>query len=315
MNQEYKFVSRKLIYCLRTQNELTDLIPNIEAALPYVDKVIVLDGGSQDLTIPTMRNWESIEPKIHFEIDYWKDNFPAARNAYLKVAAEYANDNTWLATADPDEYYSPETWQNLNRILDYADKHDRNMVGLQCRSVSLRGSKRVWENLDEYWKHLLIKWDPNFHYVGALVHEGKAGIPHNIVDVRYSDTAPYLYEHRKQENIIWIRGQRNSFCGGGGPNLGKSNPIWTKARDLIRDLTGIDDWHKFYDYMLQGNIHPEIKQLMIDHMFEGTPMAGPNARSNKEWDGASEWREWYKSYFRILQIQEEPEEFRGVHIP
>jgi hypothetical protein len=32
------------------------------------------------------------------------------------------------------------------------------------------------------------------------------------------------------------------------------------------------------------------------------------------WDGASEHREAYKYYFRVLHPEEEPEEFIGEHI-
>ena len=38
-----------------TQNELSDLIPNIEALLPHVHTLTIVDGGSSDLTIPYMR--------------------------------------------------------------------------------------------------------------------------------------------------------------------------------------------------------------------------------------------------------------------
>jgi hypothetical protein len=303
-------MSRKIIYCLRTQNELTDLIPNIEAALPYVDKVVCLDGGSKDLTLPYMRNWALEEPKIYFGIDPWKDDFPAARNAYVKKAAEFVEDpnNTWLLTADPDEYFDPLTFEKLQKAIDRAEQDGRNMIGFQCRSVSLHGSKRVWENLDEYWKHLLIKWDPNFHYTGYKCHEGKGGVPHNIMNTGL------VYEHRKQNNVIWIRGHRNLFTAGGGPNLGERNPIWVKLRKLCSEKLGLNTWHQYYDYLLQGNIDSELKQIYIDHMFEGRDRAGPNAVSNKDWDGSSEMREMYKSYYRFLHPEEEPEEFKGVHL-
>lgn len=302
-------MSRSIHYAMMTQNEAYELIPHIERVLPYVDSVTIVDGGSKDQTIYYFRNWEQVEPKLRFFIYPWSDNFPAQRNNYLKHVAEIAKPGDWIATADADEYYADETLEKLHKVIDLAEQKGCNLIGLQCRSVSMKGPERVWENLDEYWKHLIIKWDPNFHYSGFRVHEGKAGIPHNIMNTGL------IYEHVKQENIIWLRGFRNLFCGGGGPNLGNKNPVWPKLRKLCREKLGIDSWHDMYDYILAGNIDEEVKQIFIDHRLEGTEKAGPNALKNEHWDGASEMREMYKSYFRLLHPEEEPEEFRGEHIP
>lgn len=300
-------MARKIHMGMMTQNELSDLIPNVEAALPWVDTITIIDGGSKDLSIPYMRNWSKQEPKINYIISPWEDDFPKQRNKYVAKINEFAQPGDWLVTMDPDEYYMPETWEKLQRAIDLAESRNCNMIGLQCRAVSMEGPKRVWENLDEYWKELIIKWDPNFHYTGYKVHEGKGGIPHNIMRVGL------LYEHRKQNNIIWLRGHRNLFTGGGGPNLGEDNPTWPKLRKLASSL-GLETWHQYYDYLLKGNISQELKQLYIDHMQEGRPGAGPNAQRNTDWDGSSEMREMYKSYFRFLHPEEEPEEFRGQHI-
>lgn len=300
-------MSRKIHYAMMTQSELSDLIPNIQAALPYVDTITVIDGGSADLTIPYMRNWSKKEPKIRYFLSTWEADFPKQRNKYVAKVAEIAQPGDWLATADPDEYYMSETWQKLHKAIDVAEERGFNMIGLQCRSVSLQGPERVWESLDEYWKELLIKWDPNFHYTGFKCHEGKGGIPHHILKTNL------LYEHRKQENIIWIRGHRNLWTAGGGPNLGDRNPTWKKLRGILEGL-GLTTWHQYYDYMVKGNIDPQLKQLYIDHMLEGREGAGPNALSNKDWDGSSEMREMYKSYFRYLHPEEEPEEFKEIHI-
>jgi len=288
------------------QNNLSEIIPNLEKVLPYVDSATIIDGGSTDDTIIYMRNWSLEDPKIRFYVYPWQDDFPAQRNNYVRHIAEIAEDGDWMLTMDPDEFYDHVALEKLHRAADRAEQTGCNMVGFQCRSVSLRGGKRVWENVDDYWKQLFIKWDPAFHYTGYKCHEGKGGVPHNIMNTAL------IYEHIKQENVIWLRGCRNSFVAGGGPNLGDKNPVWVKARKLVKDKTGIDSWHGFYKYMLAGNIDSEIKQLMIDHMYEGTPKASDAALSKEAWDGASEWREWYRTYFRILHPEEEPEEFKGI---
>lgn len=236
--------------------------------------------NSTDDTIIYMRNWSNKEPKIKFYVYPWQDDFPAQRNNYVRHISEIAEPGDWELTADPDEVFDIQALEKLHAAADRAERDGRNMIGFQCRSVSMAGPERVHENLDDYWKQLFFKWDPNFHYTGYKCHEGKGGIPHLIMNTGL------VYEHVKQENVIWLRGFRNMFHGGGGPNLGATNPVWIKLRNLCRDKLGIDDWHSFYGYLLQGNINSGLKQIMIDHMHEGTPKAGDNARQKEHWDGS-----------------------------
>jgi glycosyltransferase involved in cell wall biosynthesis len=300
--------SRKIHLGMMCQNNLWELIPNLEKVLPYVDSVTLVDGGSTDDTIIYMRNWSLEEPKIRFYVYPWQDDFPAQRNNYVRHIAEIAEPGDWVLTADPDEFFDTIALEKLHRAAYRAEQTGKNMIGFQCRSVSLKGNKRVWENLDDYWKHLFIRWDPNFHYTGYKCHEGKGGVPHNIMNTAL------IYEHIKQENVIWIRGFRNLWHGGGGPNLGDKNPIWVKLRKVAREKLSIEKWHDFYSYMLRGNIDSGIKQILIDHAYEGTPKAGPNALHNNDWDGSSEVREMYRTYFRILHPEEEPEAFKGLNL-
>ena len=289
---------RKIHAACMTQNELSEIVPNIEHILPYVDSMTVVDGGSQDGTLIYFRNWEKKEPKLRFFLYPWRDDFPGQRNNYVKHVAEIAKDGDWLLTFDADEWFEELALQKLQAAADRAEQDGRNMVGFQCRAISMCGPEKVHENLDDYWKHLFIKWDPNFHYVGRLCHEGKGGVPHNIMNTSL------VYQHIKQQNVTWIRGMRNSIVGGSGDNLGDSCPNFVRVKQLLAN-EGIKGWHQLYSYMLKGNIAPEIKQFMEELVFEGTPKAGPNCWRNYDWPGASEWREWYKSYFRILHPEEE----------
>jgi len=115
-----------------------------------------------------------------------------------------------------------------------------------------------------------------------------------------------IYEHRKQENIIWKRGQRNLFCGGGGPNLGARNPHWVKLRQ-ITDSLGLKSWHEFERYMLAGNIDQRIKDEFIKYVGLTEIFPGQT-------DGLSEMRECYKYYFLILHPEEIPEHLKNIHI-
>jgi glycosyltransferase involved in cell wall biosynthesis len=279
-----------------TQNRLGDTMKCLERYLPYVTKCIVVDGGSTDPTIMTLRNWANIEPKIEFYLCPWQDHFSNQRNNYLSKIP----DNSWALISDPDEIFEENTLQNLQKLIEYAESHGKDMIGFQCRSVSMKGPKKVHESLDTYWKRLLFKKYPNTHYVGNP-HEGLANHPHKIMDTKF------VYEHIKQENEIWPKGMRNAYIAGGGPNLGNKNPYWVKLRALTKSL-GIDSWHDFEKYCLKGNIDQRIKDEFISYISLKELYPGMT-------DGLSEHREMYKTYFRIWFPLEEPDYLKGVSIP
>lgn len=281
----------KITYCGMTQNRISETVKCLERYLPYVDEAIIIDGGSIDDSIFYLRNWAQEEPKLKFYINPWPDNFSQQRNQYLSRV----EDNTWVLVSDPDEWFEDSTLQALQELITDAESTGHDMVGFQCRSVTMKGNKRVWENLDSYWKNLLFKKYPKTHYVGNP-HEGLANHP---LKMKHSK---YIYEHVKQENVIWHRGARNLFTGGGGPNLGQSNLRWVHLRALTRELS-IDTWHKFDQYLLKGNIDQRLKNWMIQyHNVEG-------------FDGSSEHREMYKLYFRIYHPEEEPVDLIGKYMP
>ena len=279
----------KITFCQMTQNRLSETVACVEKYLPYVDRVIIVDGGSIDDTIFTMRNWADEEPKLEFYLSPWRDDFSWQRNNYLSKV----EDNTWALVSDPDELFEIELLENMRQLIDFAEQNDKDMIGFQCRSVSLKGKKRVWESLDNYQKRLLFKKYANTRYHGnpheSLTH------PHKIMDTKL------VYEHVKQENIIWHRGARNMFCGGGGPNLGSKNKEWVELREICNSL-GVNNWHAFDKYLLEGKIDERLSTWLIKQ------------RTQDGFDGASEHREMYKLYYRVYHPELEPEEFRGIHI-
>jgi glycosyltransferase involved in cell wall biosynthesis len=268
--------------------------------------VTVIDGGSTDGAIPYLRNWERVNPKIRMFIHPWKDNFPEQRNNYLRRVGEIAADGDWVLAFDPDEFLAPDALTDLRAIIDQANRLKLRRVCFQCRSVSYRGPERVWENVDNYWKGLLYKWSPNLKYGhtgDGPVHETLNGVGSRDMEMGHTPgTRQYLYEHRKQENVIWPRGLRNLFVGGGGPNLGSKNPFWVELRAIASRL-GLETWAQFHAYILKGGIDAELKRWFVDH------------RHDNWGDGSSEHREGFKTVFRLYHPEEEPEETRGEHIP
>jgi hypothetical protein len=162
----------------------------------------------------------------------------------------------------------------------------------------------VWDNQDNYWKGLFFRWASHLRYVHdgeGAVHERLVGADPMYQTGHHPEFPNLWYEHRKQENVVWVRGVRNYFIGGGGPNLGSRNPRWVKMKSIAGRL-GLDTWHKMNAYLLAGQLDGELRDWIIAH------------RRETGWDGSSEQREWYKLYFRFYHPEQEPVELRGEAI-
>jgi glycosyltransferase involved in cell wall biosynthesis len=262
----------KICAALMTQNELVDLTKNVTLLLPHVDSITIVDGGSIDATIITMRNWSRVEPKIRFFIHPWKDNFPAQRNNYLKHVGEIAQDGDWVLAVDPDEFLEETALQNLRRLADvvYKKREKFTRVGFRCRSVSMRGQERCWQNEDDYRKGLFFRWSTALkytHHGEGAVHEVLSGADPIYMTGHHPEFPALVYEHVKQENQTWPRGVRNYFIGGGGPNLGSKNHRWTEMKQIVAKL-GITTWHQMQAYLLAGNIIGELRDWIIKYRRE-----------------------------------------------
>ena len=288
----------KIVYCVMAMNRLSEVKHCLDLVGPFVDDMVVIDGGSLDESFFYLRNRKDVNVFLH----PWTDNFSAQRNNYIMRAREVAGtDNFYCLVSDPDEWFQKSTLENLRSVVDFCEQQNANMAQFQCRSATLEGDERVWESLDDYWKGLMFKYEPGIKYVGNP-HETLVP-PSGLRVVR----TPFLYEHIKQSNIIWLRGMRNYIAGGGGKNYGEKNAHWVKLREIMSEL-GLNSWHEFEKYVMVGNIDQRIKDEFINYLSLTEAVPG-------DADGLSEMRESYKVYFRIYHPEEEPENLKGVNIP
>jgi glycosyltransferase involved in cell wall biosynthesis len=279
------------------QNRRWEVKSCIDRVLPYVDKIILVDGGSVDDSIVYFRNLEKEEPKLEFYLCPWRDNFPMQRNKYLQHVPE----GNWVIVSDPDELFLEDTCKEWRRLADEAEaeKLEWNGYSFRANDITLSGEKVVCSSKPENSRKPLMFWK----YSSTKYLEERN--PHEQLvcaeGYRYKST-DLFYQHLKQDRVTWVRGCRNFFIGGGGPNLGASNPIWMPFRELVVRKTRITKWDEFNNYLIRGSIDKDIKQKFIEF------------RLITGFDGSSELRECYKYYFRILHPEEEPEELRGERI-
>jgi hypothetical protein len=217
--------------------------------------------------------------------------------------------------ADDDEFYSEYLMRNLREIANQMVQNNVNQFAIRARSVSVdRDMNRVWENVDDFWKPLIFLWEPGLHYADTRLHETLIH-PSGGRQARAQDFAgterELMYEHIKKENVIWPRGMRNFYTYGGGPNLGERQPLWRPFREILARAGDFENWTAVEAYLERGNVTQELKDWFIKYRLEGTsPETHKIEHEGRydEYDGASEIRECFLTYFVWYHPEELPEE-------
>ncbi len=284
---------QRITFCQMTLNSIGQTTECIKRVQPYVDRIVIVDGGSIDGTIPTLRAWKGVDLYIH---PWITDDFSKQRNICLKHCNEKGGADFILFT-DPDEWLPEETAKNLQNIIIECSKGDIDrltLVRLRCRDIGLRGSEIVDNRQTSFFKPLFFRHHSSNRYRGN-VHEGlKLGMDGHETQTMYE------YHHVKQQFATQVCGVRNLFFGGGFIETDSKENVWiskwTEFMKLVNDITGIEKWNEFNKYLILGNIDQKIKDLIIKNKDE------------EGYEGASNWQDMYLTYFRIYHPEEEPKE-------
>ncbi|HCC08717.1 TPA: hypothetical protein DEP81_01910 [Candidatus Woesebacteria bacterium] len=104
-----------IVHCM-VKNEENFIWYALQSVLPFVEKIMVWDTGSEDKTVKIIESIKSpkIELKIIGNVD--KDSFTSARNEMLKNTDKQKYD--WLMILDGDEIWPSNSFKKIKSFID-----------------------------------------------------------------------------------------------------------------------------------------------------------------------------------------------------
>lgn len=145
----------KIIGCYIVRNEADALQRSLTSIKNQVDEIVVVDTGSTDNTIETAC---SLGASIyHFS---WQDDFAAARNYALSQLR-----GEWVVFLDADEYFSPQTAENLRQLIAAQGK-ETNLLLVKRQDVDDAGQEMM-----SLYVPRIFRIRDDLRYAGAIHEE------------------------------------------------------------------------------------------------------------------------------------------------
>lgn len=251
-----------IVYCMMGTNRLHEIKADnyILSILPYVDKFIFIDGGSEDGTVEYLKD---LSEKIEVYVHPWQDRFSEQRNNYIQKLKE-RNYNGWVITSDTDEHYPVESLKQIISIIPEIEKQKFSGIKVQVEDITVDDkdfNKIISRNINQYWKPLIFKFHPNIHYEGEP-HETITGQP-----IKWYKSN-IIYEHRRSKLHILSRATENFFVS----NSNRYSEKWSDFRFLCTKnnlLTFKDFWNLFKVYKLPKEVENWINSHKDDNQDSG----------------------------------------------
>lgn len=274
-------MSEPITFVCITQNRAQNLKKNLPIVLPYVDRAVIIDGGSED---DTKEYLESLAPKVQYVYRQWDDSFCNQYNEYLRHINE-----GWILICDDDELPSEDMLKALRPLVEKSEKGEK--FCLVSFSAISQDPDTGWESGPTgYTREMFFRWTPKLKYVRDP-HQSLTGYQNGRRKVREE-----VYYHYKNQKQNFYNGCRNYWIAGAWltehAQSGAKGSDWEELHRIVKrrypDVSVFRDLHK---YMEAGNIHPELKAWMIKYKDH------PDIRYH-------ELRLWYEYYFDYMHPEE-----------
>lgn len=275
-----------ITYACITQNNVTALKRNFEKVLPYVDRAIIIDGGSQD---ETEAYCKSLAPKVEWYQREWNDSFCDQYNEYLKHIS-----GGWVLINDDDELPSDDLLKNMRRIADESNEGSRySVVEFRCNPIYGESDNGP----SNHYRQIFFRYNKAMRY-NCNLHQYVVGYQNNKII-----KSGYVYYHIKTTKNEFRGACRNYWIGGlwvaGSRDDGLKPAEYWELRELVKKHhPEVKVFNHLAKLMEDGKIHVEIKQWIVRNYrkFESTP-------------DYNELRAYYTWYFKHLHLQEKPEDY------
>jgi glycosyltransferase involved in cell wall biosynthesis len=253
--------------------------------MPYVDKVLIVDGGSTPEFVDYLN---SLGPKVRRAYRKWNDSFADQYNFFLSQM-----DGGWVLIQDVDEFPSEELLKSLRGLIKEANRGEKFCcVEFRCNPMSIDDK---FENITwdpgpvNHYRQIFFRHTKNLHYTVSL-HQSLQGYQNGRI-LRRDET----YYHVKTRQQEFRSSTRNFFIAGIWPSgslTGEKTSEWHEMKEIVgRHYPEVSVFSDLDTIMVKGNIHPELKDWM---------------RRNKDHPGAdyNELRNVYTYYFEFLHPEE-----------
>lgn len=292
----------KLVYCMMGTNRLEEIKPYIGTVLPYIDKFIFIDGGSEDGTVEYLKSLNTIPLKdvplgkhkediVEVYVHQWQDRFSGQRNNYLTKFKE-RNYDGWVIVSDSDEHYPVESLKHIRELIPKIEAKGYSGIQVQVIDITVDDddfNKIINSKKNEYWKALIFKYNPGLRYEGEP-HETLVGIP-----IRWfkSTSDNIFYEHKRSKLHILKRATENYFIS----NSNRYSERWAEFR-YVCTKNGILNFKEYWKLFEKYELPKDVEEWIRTHKDDNFD------------SGDSEVREMAQLYLEIL-----PERMKKKSVP
>lgn len=251
----------KVTLCLASFNRLEESKIYMRRHAKFVDRVIVIDGGSWDGSIEYFNSEECKEMNVECYVHPWIDDPPGQRNKYLNLISD-----GWVLVLDCDELLELPALYKLKFLAREAE--DKKITGVAFRAHDIQWDQAggVFESLSGYYNRLFFKASPKMTYIGHT----HVGLWREIPDVCLK--TEYKYYHVKPWEDVYSRACRNYWTTSACAQNTTDAPEWIEFKKLTAE-NGFKYFYEFMEYLRKGDIDPKYKKWFIDQKENINPEA------------------------------------------
>lgn len=193
------------------KNEERCIRKSLEAALPFVDDVIVVDTGSTDRTLEILNEYQkhqdavapvSVRPHhIYIEHFQWVDDFSKARNYSLEISEQHGADVNLVLDADEYLQTVPGGYAKLReQVADFNKKYGDDWKGTLVRIDQFENEKKEIDSARTRTDRLLPR---GIRYRGSI-HEQTSPTGHSVPCLLVADHDGYLQKGKGNRNLTYL---------------------------------------------------------------------------------------------------------------